>query len=33
LVLGLIKTGNLIIKSIITFCYTPADAVFIFNFP
>jgi hypothetical protein len=32
LILGLIETGNLVIKSIATFYYTPADAAFTFNF-
>ena len=32
LVLDFIEVGNLVIKSITTFYYTPASAVFIFNF-
>jgi hypothetical protein len=33
LVLNFTKVGNLVIKSIITFYYTPVSAAFIFNFP
>jgi hypothetical protein len=33
LVPGFTKTGNLMMKSIATFYYTPVNAAFIFNFP
>jgi hypothetical protein len=33
LVPGSTEAGNLVIKSIVIFCYAPADAAFAFNFP